>query len=189
MQPRLTLPEVVPELHGERLLLRAPKPADIDDRLRYPIDPKEEDGYGGGWRREWHGERFHSRGRLDQREHRPGELAWAMDHDGSSIGECQLRVDIGNHRASYSIGIFVPELRGRGFGREATRLIVDWGFRGLGLHRIELEVLTWNERAIRCYQSVGFRREGIGREAELYPDGWTDFLEMSLLASKWVPSS
>jgi len=46
-------------------------------------------------------------------------------------------------------------------------------------------VLTGNDRAIRCYESAGFRREGVRREAELYPDGWKDFLQMGMLASEW----
>jgi RimJ/RimL family protein N-acetyltransferase len=62
-------------------------------------------------------------------------------------------------------------------------LVAQWGFQTLALHRIELEVLTSNERAIRCYEAVGFRREGVRRDAELYPDGWKDFLYMGLLAS------
>jgi [ribosomal protein S5]-alanine N-acetyltransferase len=188
--PRLVLPDPVPTLRGERLVLRAPKPSDIDDRLRHPIDPEEEDGYGGSWRRAWAGERFHSRERLAApRARRPDELAWGIEHRGGCIGGCALRVDTGNHRASYSVGIFVRALRGIGLGREATRLVVNWGFRGLGLHRVELEVLTGNERAIRCYESVGFRREGIRREAELYPDGWKDFLQMGMVAGEWAAAS
>jgi RimJ/RimL family protein N-acetyltransferase len=54
----------------------------------------------------------------------------------------------------------------------------------LGLHRIELEVLATNQRAIRCYQACGFIVEGTRRQAELYPDGWRDRLIMGLLASQ-----
>jgi RimJ/RimL family protein N-acetyltransferase len=45
------------------------------------------------------------------------------------------------------------------------------GFGVLGLHRIELRVLATNRRAIDCYLACGFRKEGVRREAELYPDG------------------
>ncbi len=51
-------------------------------------------------------------------------------------------------------------------------------------HRIELEVLAGNSRAIDCYLACGFRQEGIRREAGLYPDGWKDFLLMGLLQSE-----
>ena len=48
----LTLPPL-PTLYGERVILRGPRDSDVDDRLRHPIDPEEEDGYGSSWRREW----------------------------------------------------------------------------------------------------------------------------------------
>ena len=75
-------------------------------------------------------------------------------------------------------------LRGRGLGREVTRLVVSWGFERLGLHRIQLEVLAGNTRAISCYLACGFRQEGVRREAELYPDGWKDFILMGQLRSE-----
>jgi hypothetical protein len=48
----LPLPPL-PVLTGKRVLLREPRDSDIDDRLRHPVDPEEEDGYGSGWRRDW----------------------------------------------------------------------------------------------------------------------------------------
>ena len=51
----------------------------------------------------------------------------------------------------------------------------------LGLHRIELEVLAGNSRAINCYLACGFRQEGVRHEAGLYPDGWKDFILMAVL--------
>jgi ribosomal-protein-alanine N-acetyltransferase len=83
------------------------------------------------------------------------------------------------------VGLFVPDLRGHGLGREITRLVSAWGFSVLGLHRVELEVLAGNTRAIRCYRACGFRQEGIRREAELYPDGWKDFIQMSVLQPEY----
>lgn len=59
--------------------------------------------------------------------------------------------------------------------------MVEWGFAEFGLHRVELEVLAKNERAIRCYRACGFVHEGTRRQAELYPDGWHDFLVMGML--------
>jgi hypothetical protein len=56
----LTVPANPPTLMGDRVVLRVRTDRDIDDRLRYPIDPDGEDGYGGGWRRTWDGRRFHN---------------------------------------------------------------------------------------------------------------------------------
>lgn len=179
----LTVPANPPTLMGDRVVLRVGTDRDIDDRLRYPIDPDEEDGYGGGWRRTWDGRRFHNREHLVRLRSpgTPGDLEWSVEHAGECIGSARLRVDAGNHRASFSLGIFVPHRRGIGLGREITRLVVQWGFLDLGLHRVELEVLATNERAIRCYRACGFVHEGTRRQAELYPDGWHDFLIMGLL--------
>jgi len=93
-------------------------------------------------------------------------------------------VDADQHCATYTVGLFVAALRGRGLGREVTRLVVAWSFGALGLHRIQLEVLAANTRAINCYLACGFRREGVRREAELYPDGWKDLILMGLLRSE-----
>jgi RimJ/RimL family protein N-acetyltransferase len=176
----------LPVLRGERVLLRGSRDSDIEDRLRHPIDPEEEDGYGSAWRREWDGRRYHTREHLAAaRRPEPGVYRWAVEHNGCCVGSAGLRVDAGQHRATYSVGLFVAALRGRGLGREITRLVVAWGFGGLGLHRIELEVLAFNTRAIRCYLACGFRQEGVRREAELYPDGWKDLISMGLLRSEY----
>jgi [ribosomal protein S5]-alanine N-acetyltransferase len=176
----------LPVLRGERVLLRGPRDSDIEDRLRHPIDPEEEDGYGSAWRREWDGRRYHTREHLAAaRRPEPGVYRWAVEHNGCCVGSAGLRVDAGQHRATYSVGLFVAALRGQGLGREITRLVVAWGFGDLGLHRIELEVLAFNTRAIRCYLACGFRQEGVRREAELYPDGWKDLISMGLLRSEY----
>jgi hypothetical protein len=51
MLDRLALP-ALPTLRGERVILRGFRESEIDDRLRHPIDPEKEDGYGSSWRRE-----------------------------------------------------------------------------------------------------------------------------------------
>jgi ribosomal-protein-alanine N-acetyltransferase len=182
----LALP-VLPVLRGERVILRGRVESDVDDRLRYPIDPEEEDGYGSAWRREWGGERYHTREGLlaNPAAPEPGVYDWAVEYDGHCAGSAGLRVDAGQHRATYTIGLFVAGLRGRGLGREITRLILSWAFGVLGAHRVELEVLAFNRRAINCYLACGFRQEGIRREAELYPDGWQDLILMGLLRSEY----
>lgn len=75
--------------------------------------------------------------------------------------------------------------RGRGLGTEATRLVVDHGFRVLGLHRITLEVYDFNPRARHVYEKVGFVHEGTGREALLFDGEWVDVHFMGVLESDW----
>jgi len=57
---RLILPSL-PTLQGDHVVLRGHLESDVDDRLRHPIDPEEEDGYGSSWRREWDARRYHTR--------------------------------------------------------------------------------------------------------------------------------
>ena len=169
------------QLAGVRVTLRGFREADIDDRIAYPIDPAEEDGYGGAWRHEWDGRRWRTREHLAQHTADQDSYEWTIEHVGTNIGSARLRVDVDHHCATYSIGIFVPELRGQGLGRETTGLVIDWAFSDLGVHRIQLEVRADNRRAIDCYLACGFRHEGIRRDAELYPDGWKDFILMGQL--------
>jgi RimJ/RimL family protein N-acetyltransferase len=184
---RLGLP-TQPVLRGDRVLLREARESDIDDRLRHPIDPVEEDGYGSSWRREWDGRRYHTREHLiaaRAQPPQPGTYEWAIEHAGQFIGGARLEVDTDQHGATYSVGLFVAGLRGHGLGREITRLVLAWAFTALGAHRVQLEVLAGNDAAIRCYLACGFRQEGIRREAMLYPDGWRDLIFMSVLSAEY----
>jgi [ribosomal protein S5]-alanine N-acetyltransferase len=189
MPDRLALPPI-PALRGESVLLRGRRESDIDDRVREPIDPEEEDAYGSSWRREWDGRRYHVRDHVAARflASEPDAYTWAVEYEGHCIGGAGLRVNRDQHRAAFWIGLFVADLRGKGLGRQITRLTLEWAFGGLGLHRVELEVLATNHRAIRCYLACGFRQEGVRREAELYSDGWQDFIEMAVLESEYAPA-
>jgi RimJ/RimL family protein N-acetyltransferase len=175
----------LPTLDGEHVILRGPRESDIEDRLSHPIDPEEEDGYGSSWRRDWDGSRYHTRQHLtgSQRPDDPGAYTWTIEYGGHGIGSAGLRVDGDQHCATYTVGLFVAELRGRGLGREVTKLVLDWAFGVLGVHRVELEVLASNGRAIGCYLACGFQQEGVRREAQIYPDGWKDFIMMGVLTS------
>ena len=176
----------LPTLRGERVILSGWPDSDVDDRLAHPIDPEEEDNYGSSWRREWDGRRYHTREDLTAQAPSPdtiGSYHWAIEYDGHCVGHAGLSVDPDQHTARYTVGLFVRALRGQGLGREVTRLVLAWAFDVQAVHRVELDVLATNSRAITCYLACGFRQEGIRREAELYPDGWKDFIVMGILRS------
>jgi RimJ/RimL family protein N-acetyltransferase len=105
---------------------------------------------------------------------------------GRLIGTCAFsQLDGANGSALYHITIGESDVWGRGYGTEATRLMLDHAFGTLGLHRIALFVFEFNQRAIRAYQRCGFVIEGRSRES-IWRDGhWWDELAMSILISDW----
>jgi len=63
-------------------------------------------------------------------------------------------------------------------------------FRERGHHRLTIDPALANERAIRAYERVGFRRVGVMREYERGADGsWHDGLLMDLLAREFEPAN
>jgi RimJ/RimL family protein N-acetyltransferase len=75
---------------------------------------------------------------------------------------------------------------GRGYGTDAMRVIVDYGFREMGLHRIQLSVAPFNPAAIRVYEKAGFTEEGRHRELVLHDGHWYDEVLMSILDHEWA---
>ena len=75
--------------------------------------------------------------------------------------------------------------RSKGYGAEAIRLLLDFGFDWLGLHNIDLTVYSDNHRAIACYEKVGFREYGRRRESIFAGGQWVDSVMMEVLAADW----
>ncbi len=118
----------------------------------------------------------------------PDALSMAV-HVGATdrlIGTCAFsQLDPDNGSALYHITIGESDAWGKGYGTEATRLMLDHAFGTLGLHRIALFVFEFNVRAVRAYQRCGFMVEGRARES-IWRDGrWWDELAMSVLESDW----
>jgi len=110
-------------------------------------------------------------------------------HDRASgrlLGSCALsQVDGENGSAMYHITIGEKDVWGRGYGTEATQLMLDHAFGTLRLHRVALTVFEFNERAIRAYRRCGFVIEGRARESISRDGRWWDELAMSVLSSEW----
>ncbi|MCC8402165.1 GNAT family N-acetyltransferase [Paraburkholderia sp. MMS20-SJTN17] len=94
-----------------------------------------------------------------------------------------LGIDWVNRCAEFSIQIGAESARGRGIGEAATRLTLDHAFDDLNLNRISLTVLASNARAIALYDKVGFRAEGLLREAVFKGGRYLDMVPMALLAA------
>lgn len=98
------------------------------------------------------------------------------------IGSCGLhQIHAANRKAVFGILIGEKDCWNQGYGGEALRLICEYGFNSLNLHRIELQVYAYNERAIRCYAKQGFREEGRRREARFWNGRYWDLVDMGIL--------
>lgn len=75
--------------------------------------------------------------------------------------------------------------RNRGIGTFAVSEILKHAFDDMNLHRVELEVLTSNDRAIHLYEKIGFEREGIKKQAAFKSGEYVDVLFMAILKDKW----
>jgi RimJ/RimL family protein N-acetyltransferase len=87
--------------------------------------------------------------------------------------------------AEFGLLIGEKDVWGEGYGPEAGRLILAHGFGQLGLHRIFLRVFSFNERARRVYEKIGFRLEGTLRESYFRNREFHDTLVMSILEQDW----
>ncbi|UOQ95297.1 GNAT family N-acetyltransferase [Halobacillus shinanisalinarum] len=115
------------------------------------------------------------------------DLIICLQENNQPIGEmAMLDIDHQNRKAAVRISIFDKEYWGSGFGTEAMSLLLQFGFENLNLHRVGLDVFSYNERAIRSYQKLGFRQEGIIRD-DLYYDGkYHDSIVMGVLKEEFL---
>lgn len=100
-----------------------------------------------------------------------GEIV--LNHIDAVVGSANLRL------------VMRPAYRGRGYGTEAIELVLGLAFDGVGLHRVGLDVLSVNTRAIAIYENVGFRHEGRLRDAYRDGDRWCDSILMGMLEDEF----
>lgn len=106
--------------------------------------------------------------------------------DGRIIGESVINeIDWTARCANFRIGLFHPAERGKGIGTWAVEMARDFAFEALKLHRLELDVYSFNPRAENVYLKAGFRREGIRREAVFLDGQYADDILMSILEDEW----
>jgi RimJ/RimL family protein N-acetyltransferase len=116
-------------------------------------------------------------------------LAIADKNSNEHIGNVKLGpINWIHRRATFGILIGNKDFWSQGFGEESTRLMVEYGFGRLNLHRIDLGVFAEHEAAVRCYQKIGFQIEGRLRDDLFQAGEYKDRLWMGLLKSEYVPS-
>ena len=138
-------------LRGERITLRAATREDMARLARFENDLGFVLAGGGDPPEPVPLERL--QGDFDREISEPptGKIEFAIEADGSYIGRCGLYgIDGTARHAELGIGIGDGEYWGRGYGREAVGLLLDYAFRLRNLRRVWLEVHSANERGIRA---------------------------------------
>ena len=108
--------------------------------------------------------------------------------DDKPIGYVYLTgIDEDKSRAELGIAIMEKDYRGHGYGTEALRLALRYGFDDLGLALIGLTVFPFNQRAIKAYQKAGFRRRELLPKSWRLPNGeYVDMVLMEITREQWA---
>jgi aminoglycoside 6'-N-acetyltransferase len=163
-------------LRSERIELRAIEPADLDDLHRIVSTPEV-----AGW---WNP---HTREELADWLAEEHVIRWTIWIDGAVAGKIQASEENEPDFRHAGIDVFLdPAFHGRGLGRECVRIVAHWLLGERGHHRIVIDPAAANERAIRCYEAVGFRRVGVMRSYwfDRTIGDWVDGLLLDLLRSE-----
>ncbi len=106
--------------------------------------------------------------------------------DDRPIGFVELDGVQWTHRNTFlGIAIGERELWNQGYGTDAMRVILRYGFTELNLHRVSLNVFEYNARALRVYEKLGFVEEGRLREFVQREGRRWDFIFMGILRDEW----
>ena len=153
-------------LNGEKVILRAMEPRDVDLLMEWENDPDHWDVSGTI--------APYSRSSIEslvkQSElniYQTGQLRLMISDtsDAATVGTIDLfDFDAFHHRAGVGILIALTNRRGRGLATESLRLLIDYTFNHLGLHQLYCNVLTDNTRSVELFKSAGFIITGERKE-------------------------
>ncbi|KTR40389.1 hypothetical protein NS263_07960 [Curtobacterium oceanosedimentum] len=177
-------------LDGDRVRFRALEDADLPDLVRWWRDP------------EWAVlQQILVRPRPEEpvvemlrswsKSERSGDVGFSVVDraSGELVGHVTLFGAALPVRAATLAVMIGSEHVGRGYGTDAVRLLTAYGFREMGLNRIEIQVHAFNDRARAVYRKVGYHEEGIRREAVFHDGRFHDEVIMSALARDWQSGS
>jgi [ribosomal protein S5]-alanine N-acetyltransferase len=116
----------------------------------------------------------------------PSRMAWVIEAGGELAGVAFLQgIRDVDAKARFAIGLFSPDLMGRGLGSRSTRLVLAHAFGPMALHRVDLRVLEFNDRALAMYRRCGFVEEGRERDSCRMGDAWFDDVIMGVLVDEF----
>lgn len=182
-----------PVLVGDRIILRPFEGNDIEDMIKILNEPELKMLTGSVSNdidakkimdedekikvSNWYKSRNDQSDRLD--------LAIALKDSKQIIGEVVFNeYDDCSNNVNFRV-LMSQSYRNQGLGSEAIQLFIQYGFEQLNLHKISLEVFSFNPRAEHVYTKVGFKLEGIKREDFKYNDKYIDTKIFGLLKSEY----
>jgi diamine N-acetyltransferase len=102
------------------------------------------------------------------------------------VGRTDLfEIDWRHGTALWGLLIGEADARGKGYGTEVARLMLDYAFTGLGMHNVRLDVDEFNIAGRRAYERAGFKEFGRRREATVLAGRRWDLISMDCLASEF----
>lgn len=105
---------------------------------------------------------------------------------GKPIGNTSLvNISARDHNATFGIAIGEKDYWSKGYGTEAARLIINYGFEQLNLHRINSGAFAFNERSLKMHKRVGFKEEGRQREYIFKNGKFHDHVLFGMLREEW----
>ena len=171
-------------LEGERVTLRALRPEDVEVLWKYWADLDVSTRASTIAPRPFTLQQ--TRDFFDELAKKDDLLRFVIEVDGAVIGDCSLH-DIDKHSRNCEVGISIGKPHwSQGYGQEALRLLVDFAFKHHNMHRVALEALADDPRAVACYRKVGFVEEGRLRQRDWRDGEYRDVLVMGILVEEWT---
>lgn len=107
------------------------------------------------------------------------------NHSQKRAGRIYLtNINFRHQKCEYGI-VLHPESRGKNIAYEASKLLIDYVFQNLPINKIYLEVFEGNLKAIKLYEKIGFKQEGLFK-AEYFKNGtFQNVCRMGLFRKEW----
>lgn len=170
-------------LEGDRVRLRALRPEDVERLWEFWADLDVSARASNQPPRAFTLEE--TRAFFDELGKKDDLIRFVIEADGEVVGDCSLH-GMDRHNRTTDVGIALGKpFWSQGYGQESLRLLVDYAFRHHNMHRVGLEVLADDERAVACYRKVGFVEEGRLRQRDWMNGEYHDVLVMSILDEEW----
>lgn len=114
--------------------------------------------------------------------------AFSIFFEKTGVGACFLdSIDWVNRTSDLGVYVGDRDMQGKGVGKVACLLLLDYAFNGLNLRRVGLEVVSFNEAAVQLYETLGFVREGAARQRYKINGKAHDVVYFGMLADEFAP--